>query len=181
MNAFMRHKSRAALVLAAWLLSLAGCSDLTHPPLDTVDYVDLSRYMGKWYVVASIPTPLETGAYNAVETYTLRPDGKVATQFSFHDGGFDGPAKTYDSTARVVDTTTNAIWAVQFVWPFESDYRVIDLASDYSVAVVGRQKRDYAWVLSRTPRLPASEYDRATRLLAADGYDVEALRRVPQR
>ena len=34
--------------------------------MKTVDYVDLKRYMGDWYVIANIPTIIEKNATNAV-------------------------------------------------------------------------------------------------------------------
>ena len=73
-------------------LALAGCQ-ASHPPLETVDSVDLERFMGDWYVIANIPTFLEKGAHNAVETYSLNDDGSIATKFTFRAGGFDGKAK----------------------------------------------------------------------------------------
>ena len=55
---------------------LGGCQT-TRPPIETVDYVDLERFMGDWYVIASIPTFIEKGAHNAVESYRLAEDGTI--------------------------------------------------------------------------------------------------------
>ena len=181
MNALIPIVPRWRHIAPALLLSLAACQSAVRPPMPAVDHVDLPRYMGKWYVVASIPTPLETRAYDAVETYTLMPDGRVGIRFSFHEGGFDGPRKSYDSTGRILDAATNAVWGVQFIWPFEADYRVIYLAQDYSLTVIGRERRDYAWIMSRSPQLPQADYDRMVTLLADYGYEPAQLRRVPQR
>ena len=73
----------------ATCVAVSGCAG-NQPPLETVDYVDLDRFMGDWYVIANIPTFLEKNAYNAVESYELDSDGTIATTFVFRKGGFDG-------------------------------------------------------------------------------------------
>ncbi|MBT8060593.1 MAG: lipocalin family protein, partial [Gammaproteobacteria bacterium] len=142
----MSLKITLTSLLAAGLL--AGCQ-ASRPPLETVDYVDLDRFMGDWYVIANIPTFVEKGAYNAVESYRLDDDGSIATTFRFHKDGFDGPVKTYEPRGFVRDTTTNAEWGMQFIWPFKGDYRIIYLDEDYATTIIGRNKRDYVWLMAR--------------------------------
>jgi apolipoprotein D and lipocalin family protein len=169
----------AAPVLAATgALLLGGCQSA--PPMKTVDYVDLERFMGDWYVVANIPTFIEKGAHNAVETYRLDDDGTIATTFTFRKDGFDGEKKTYNPRGFVENTETNALWGMQFVWPFKGDYRIIYLDEDYSTTVIGRQKRDYVWLMTREPSPPAADYERAVEAIRAAGYDMSQLQRVPQ-
>ena len=69
---------------------------------------------------------------------------------------------------------------MQFVWPFKGDYRIIYLTDDYSVTVIGRNKRDYVWLMAREPQLPAERYQEAVDVIAAAGYDITKLERVPQ-
>jgi apolipoprotein D and lipocalin family protein len=161
-------------------LLLAGCQ-ASLPPIEPVDYVDLERFMGDWYVIANIPTWLEQGAHNAVESYRLDEDGSIATTFTFRADAFDGPKKRYTPRGFVRDTQSNAVWGMQFVWPFKGDYRIIHLADDYSVTVVGRNKRDYVWLMARTPELSPERYAEAIAVISAAGYDVSLLQRVPQR
>ena len=75
------------------LLLLSGCQSAPHPPLALVPHVDLPRFMGDWYVIASIPTFIERGAHDAVESYRLAADGTIETTFTFRAGGFDGEAQ----------------------------------------------------------------------------------------
>lgn len=75
------------LAMLAGSLLLGGCR-AAMPPLETVDQVDLQRFMGDWYVIANIPTFVEKGAHNAVESYSLDEDGSIATTFTFRKGGF---------------------------------------------------------------------------------------------
>lgn len=159
---------------------LAGCQTAPLPPLDVVPRVELERFMGDWYVIAHIPTWPECNAWNAVESYRLNPDGTVATTFTFRAGGRDGPARRLNPTGFVVDTNSNAIWGMQFIWPIKADFRIAYLNEDYGLTVIARQKRDYVWVMARTPEIPAAQYVDIVQRIAAWGYDVTKLRRVPQ-
>ena len=136
--------------------------------------------MGDWYVIANIPTFVEKGAHNAVESYHLNDDGTIATTFTFRKDAFDGKEKTYRPRGFVRDTTTNAEWGMQFVWPIKGDYRIIYLAEDYSTTIIGRNKRDYVWLMSREPEMPAAEYQKAVQFITEAGYDISQLQRVPQ-
>lgn len=162
------------------LALLAACQTSGHAPMQTVPHVDLERFMGDWYVIANIPTPLERGAHNAVETYALAEDGSIQTTFTYRKDAFDGPLKEYHPRGFVLDRQTNALWGMRFVWPVKADYRIIHLADDYSQTVIGRQKRDYVWIMARTPLVSDADYQRLVRVVEAHGYDVGKLRKVPQ-
>ncbi len=162
------------------LAALCGCAS-DHPEMKVVDYVDLDRFMGSWYVIANIPTFFEKGAHNAVETYSRDEGGKIATTFTYNKGSFSGKRKEYNPTGFVLDTTTNARWGMRFVWPIKSDYRIVYLDEDYSQTVVARQKRDFVWIMARTPEISETDYDELVLLIENLGYDVSQLQRVPQR
>ena len=170
---------RTNLASLSGAMLLTGCQ-ASLPPIEPVDYVDLDRFMGDWYVIANVPTWLEQGAHNAVESYRLDEDGSIATTFTFRADAFDGPEKRYTPRGFVRDTESNAVWGMQFVWPFKGDYRIIHLADDYSVTVIGRNKRDYVWLMARTPELPPERYAEAVAVIAAAGYDVSLLQPIPQ-
>jgi apolipoprotein D and lipocalin family protein len=70
---------------------------------------------------------------------------------------------------------------MQFVWPFKSDYRIVYLNDDYTQTVIGRDKRDYVWIMARKPEIPDSDYRNILALLARQGYDVRQIQKVPQR
>ena len=136
--------------------------------------------MGDWYVIASIPTFIENGAHNAIESYRLDADGTIATTFTFRAGGFDGEQKKYTPRGWVIDRESNAIWGMQFIWPIKADYRIMYLADDYSQTVVGRQQRDYVWIMARTPGIPDVDYQRLLKFVGGQGYDIEKVQRLPQ-
>lgn len=148
--------------------------------MKTVDYVDLERFMGDWYVIANIPTFLEKGAHNAVETYALNDDGTVATTFTFRDGSFQGKEKEYTPKGFVKDTQSNALWGMQFVWPIKADYRIVYLDEGYTQTIIARQKRDFIWIMARTPTIPEEDYERLVRFAASIGYDASKIQKVPQ-
>ena len=164
-------------VLASVMLS--GCATEA-PELPTVDYVDLERFMGDWYVIANIPTFLEKGAHNAVENYALNDDGTIATTFTFNKDSFDGKRKEHNPKGFVTNTETNAVWGMRFVWPIKADYRVIYLDEDYSVTIIGRNKRDYVWIMAREPQISDSVYSELVDVVAEAGYDISKIEPVPQ-
>ena len=149
-------------------------------PIDTVDYVDLDRFMGKWYVIANIPTFIEKDAHNATETYRLESDGTIATTFRFNKGGLDGPVKTYHPRGFIRDNQSNAVWGMQFVWPFKAEYLVIYLDENYSLTVIGRTKRDYVWIMAREPVIPDDKYSLILDFLQEQEYDISKVQKVPQ-
>lgn len=167
-----------ASIFLSFLILISGCQ--TMKPIHTVDYVDLNRFMGDWYVIASIPTFIEKNAFNAIESYQLESDGTVATTFRFNKGSLDGPLKEYHPRGFIRDKNSNAVWGMQFIWPFKAEYRIIFLSEDYSKTVIGRSKRDYVWIMAREPAISDGEYAAITNFLQEQGYDISKLRKVPQ-
>lgn len=167
------------LFVMGMLTGLVGCA--SHAPMKTVDFVDLPRYMGDWYVIANIPTFIEKEAYNAVERYDLTEEGNVATTFTFNKGGFDGPMKTYRPTGFIVDKQSNALWGMQFIWPIKGDFRVVYLDEDYQNTIIGREARDYVWIMSRQPKISDADYEKLKQFVGSLGYNVDDLKKVPQK
>jgi apolipoprotein D and lipocalin family protein len=168
-------------LLAAAALVLAGCQSVPHPPIALAKQVDLKRFMGDWYVIANIPTFIEKGAHNAIESYRLAEDGSIETTFTFRAGSFDGEPKRYTPRGFVFDRASNAVWGMQFIWPIKADFRIVYLTDDYGQTVIGREKRDYVWIMARTPTIPEDDYQRILAFLAAQGYDINRIQKVPQR
>jgi len=169
-----------------WALLAAGCTAGTTerlhlPPLDTVARVDLSRYAGTWYEIASFPQRFQRGCTATTATYTLREDGDVDVLNRCRKGSLDGEEKSALGRARVVDRATNAKLRVSFFRPFWGDYWIIDLADDYSYAVVGHPGRDYLWILARTPAMTDGTYRSILAGLQAQGYETSRLVRTIQR
>ncbi len=173
-------RTRPAAILTMGMLTLFGGCKSAHPPITTAPIVDLARFMGPWYVIGNIPTSIEREAFNAVETYALDADGTIATTFAFRKGAFDGPLKTYCPRGFVLDTRSNAVWGMRFVWPIKADYRVVYVSGDYEHTIVGREKRDYVWIMARTPQISDADYEQMLAMIEREGYDIRTVRRVPQ-
>ncbi len=150
------------------------------PPIKTAEYVDIDRFMGDWYVIANIPTFIEKQAYNAVESYELLEGGVVKTTFTFNKGGFDGDLKTYNPTGFIYDDPSNAIWGMRFIWPIKADYRIVYVDEDYKNTIIGRNKRDYVWIMSRESEISSAKYEQLMDMIREEGYDTSLVRRVPQ-
>ena len=165
--------------LLAFLLLLVSCQSPKNS-LPTASSVDLESFMGTWYVVGYTPILVDGKAHNATEHYYLQPNDRIQTTYQYRNGSFDGSLKTFRPKGFVYNKETHAEWRMQFIWPFRAEYRIIFLTDDYSQTVIGRSKRDYVWVMARTPTIPAADYERIRDLLAAVGYDLSRLQHVPQ-
>lgn len=163
---------RNLLAVIAFCL-LSGCQ--SQKPLETVDYVDLQRFMGDWYVITNIPTFLEKNAYNPIESYALDTDGSIATTFSFNADSLEGEKKVYYPRGFVKNTNTNAEWGMQFLWPIKADYRIVYLDSNYQFTVIGRNKRDYVWIMARNPTISAKMLSELTQFVGSIRYDIDQL------
>ena len=163
----------------ALVLMLSACSSA--PKIPVAKSVDLERFMGDWYVIANIPTSPEKGAHNAVESYRLDKDGSIATTFTFREGAFDGPEKVMRPRGFVRDRESNSVWGMQFVWPIRAEYLIAHVDEDYTETIIARSRRDYVWVMARTPKIPAADFERLRQQVADLGYDVDKLQKVPQR
>ena len=157
---------------------ISGCASI---PDDGhhVDRVELTRFMGDWFVIAHIPLPPEKQAFNAVESYRLDEQGRIEVRFRFRKGSPEGPLKSYTPVATVAEHPSNAIWRMQFLWPFQADFRIVWLNEDYSITVIGREKRDYAWIMARQPGIGEQQLADLVAFLDAEGYPTGSLRIVP--
>lgn len=153
------------------------------PPLQTVEHVDLSRYMGKWYEIARVPNRFQeqcTG--NTTAEYRLRDDGRieVTNRCVVSDGELDiasGIARrSGDDNARL-EVSFFDILGWRPVW---GDYWIIGLDRGYDWAVIGHPERKYGWILSRAPRLTDTTRERIDRLLREQGYDPADFEQTPQ-
>ena len=157
--------------------ALVGCNH--QKSIKTVEYVDIQRFMGDWYVIANIPTFLEKNAYNPVESYRLDDDGSIATTFSFNAGAMDGEKKSYTPRGFITNTKTNAEWGMQFIWPIKADYRIVYLDENYQYTVIGRNNLDYVWIMAREPKISEKMMNELNQFVSSLGYDSSLLELAP--
>lgn len=160
-----------------WILGAALAADVR-----TVDEVDLDRYLGTWYEIASVPAWFQRGCTATTATYTPHPkrEGLIRVENRCRDESLDGDLRLAVGRAKVVDAETNAKLKVSFFGPFWGDYWILGLDPEYQWALVGSPDRDYLWVLSRDPRLDEATYAGIVDLAKEQGYDVGRLVRTEQ-
>ena len=148
--------------------------------LKTVEYVDIERFMGDWYVISNIPTFIEKRATNALESYRLNNKGEIETTFTFYEDSPKGDKKIYKPKGFIKNNKTNAEWRMQFLWPFKMPYLIIDLDENYNYTVIGVPNRKYVWIMSRKPSLDSKTYNIIIDKLKQVGYDIKQIKKVPQ-
>lgn len=169
-------KYKREILATTAIIGFAGAAALVllsnDEPLQTVQYVELDKYLGKWYEIAAFPQRFQRGCSNTSAEYSLKPDGSIAVKNSCIK---EGELSVADGEARVVDKKTNAKLTVQFQWPFKGKYWIIGLAHDYSYAVVGHPNRKYLWILGRKPQMDSQTYNYLLALVANKGFDIRKL------
>lgn len=159
-------------------LSVAPSIVADERPVETVPFVDLTRYAGKWFEIGRLPNRFQRDCVGATAEYGVRDDGAVSVLNTCYRE--DGSTRSIEGKAEVRDESSNAklqvrfngFWFKVFSWLIKADYWVIDLAEDYSYAVVGTPNRDYLWILSREPTMDEATYRGVTARVASQGFDV---------
>lgn len=160
------------------MLIVGGCDK--NLPLETVNYVDVQKYTGTWYEIASFPTWFQKDCTGTTATYFLNEDGSINVLNRCFKKSLNGEEDTAEGTAYVVDSKTNAKLKVSFFFPFKGDYWIIELADDYSYAVVGHPNRKYLWILSRIPEMSDTTYQSLLKSLSNKGFDITKLNKTIQ-
>lgn len=143
--------------------------------LQTVSNVDLTKYSGKWYEIASYPQYFQKGCTCTTAEYTLSKKGFVIVENRCYRDSLSGEKSYIKGKAFVVKGSGNAKLKVQFFWPFRAKYWIIDLADDYSYAVVSYPNKKYLWILSRTAIMNESVYEEITSRLKEKGFHLSKL------
>lgn len=164
----------AAVVGATAIALIANDRD---EPLETVHYVDLQQYLGKWYEIARFPQRFEKGCSYSTAEYSLNDNGSIKVLNSCIK---NGKRSEVEGKAVVTDKRSNAKLNVQFKWPFKGKYWIIALAADYSYAMVGHPNRKYLWLLCRKPVMDGQTYNHLLTRAAEKGFDIRNLIRTEQ-
>jgi apolipoprotein D and lipocalin family protein len=145
-------------------------ADTGLPPLQTVQQVDLKRYLGQWYEIARYPNRFQKNCQESSASYALRDDGDIEVLNRCKDSG-DGKQRQSKGHAWVVDSASNAKLKVSFFWPFRGDYWIIELGKEYEYAVIGTPNRKYFWILSRTRTMDDTLYAAILQRAKQQGFD----------
>ncbi len=170
------HSKIITLFIVSFLMSTAMKAQL----LQTVPNVDLKKYAGKWYEIASFPQSFQKRCHCTTAEYTPTDKGYIIVENRCNKDSVNGKLSYIKGKAFVVENTGNAKLKVQFFWPFKGDYWIIDLADDYSYAVVSNPNKKYLWILSRTPKIDATKYKQIIIRLQEKGFDLNKLKMTEQ-
>ena len=142
--------------------------------------IDLQRFMGTWYVIGRVPNPIERGHVASVNEFQLRGDQKVSIRYRYRDG-FSEPQQELTVRASVDEKSGNHNWRTWFYKIVPTHTRVLEVAPDYSWAMLGYPGREMAWIFARQPDMDKELYkELATRLRDDYGVNTDKLKRVPQ-
>ena len=169
--------------LPAYSQSGSQASDL---PVRMIASLDVPKYLGTWYEIAKFPNWFQKKCVgNTKAVYSMRADSNLKVLNSCKNA--DGVVSEAEGTARQIGAQDSPKLEVRFapawlsflpmVW---GDYWVIDLDPQYQVAAVSDPKREYLWVLSRTPQLDKKVYEDLLQRLQAQQFDVRKLEITPQ-
>ncbi len=153
---------------------------LTMPPLKVVPEVELQRYLGKWYEIATIPQRFQKGCVCVTAEYSLNPNGTVKVVNSCRKGNQDGAFRQVVGVAKVVAGSNNAKLRVSFFRPFWGDYWIVGLDPNYQWAIVSNSKGTTCWILARTPQIEEALYQKLVAQCRESGIDTNQLVRTPQ-
>jgi apolipoprotein D and lipocalin family protein len=165
-------KVSSTLTLLCIMFSFFGCGSSSDLPV--VASVDINKYAGKWYEIASFPISAQKGCSCTTAEYTVTKEGYITV---YNRCLKNGEVSDITGKAFPVEGSGNAKLKVQFFWPFKADYWIIDLDKEYQYAVVGHPSRDYLWILSRTPIMNDSTYSAITTRVKNLGYDLSRLKK----
>ena len=158
------------------VITIVPKSLFANDDVTTVPWVDLNLYVGKWFEIASIPQSFQRKCVrNTTAEYSLVQNDLIKVLNSCDKE--DGKRMMAEGRARIEDTTSNSklrvtfVKLIQWVFTFGGNYWIIDLAPDYSYAVVGDPSRKYLWILARQPTLPIKTLATIERKITDQGYD----------
>lgn len=160
------------IFLAGTFLSNCGGN---YPPLDTVESVDIQKYLGKWYEIALLPNSFEEGCHCTTAEYSLIDSNTIRVVNTCNQDSSNGEIDQAKGKAFVVEGSNNSKLKVQFFWPFKGDYWILKLDKDYKYALVGSPNREYLWILSRTPQLENEIIDELKSIAQNKGFDTSKL------
>jgi apolipoprotein D and lipocalin family protein len=162
--------------MAKNLFLILSCK-INNTELKTVPDVNLERYCGLWYEIASFPQKFQKGCRCTTADYKLTEKNYIRV---INKCQKPGKFAKIEGKAFVVKGSGNAKLKVQFFWPFKGDYWIIELDPDYNWAAVGNESRKYLWILSRRPVMQETIYNEILNRLTAKGFDVSKLRKTEQ-
>lgn len=179
------RKNWLAMLLGTYVLGLSAPLPASAAgddgPLATIPSLDVSRYLGRWYEIAKYPNRFQKKCVgDTTADYRLQPNGnlQVINRCRLEDGQSDeavGTARQIgDRSSPKLEVRFAPAW-LSFIPAVWGDYWVIDLDPGYQLAAISEPKRQYLWILSRSPNVSQDRYDKLLQRLRDKGFDTRKL------
>ncbi len=170
------------LLISSIFITSCATNEFAGDPLDTVDSLDIERYLGRWYEIARFQSGFEKNIYGATAEYSLRDDGRVKVVNSGFKKSLDGKYTSVKAVAWRPDDSVPGALKVKFFSLFKADYLVFGLDQEnYEWALVGNNSREFLWFLSRVPEITPELQEKMIQMALEQGYDLSDLFYVPQK
>ncbi|MBA3682623.1 MAG: lipocalin family protein [Bacteroidetes bacterium] len=144
-----------------------------------VKKVDLEKYSGKWFVIATIPTAFDKNWNYVTETYTINNKGNIDIYTTYLKES-DTKPRSVRSKGFPLKETNNISWKVQFIWPFKADYLIEEIDPNYFYVVIGHPKKKFLYIMNRTGQMGQIQYEEILDRFSKKGYDLSKVRVVMQ-
>jgi apolipoprotein D and lipocalin family protein len=167
-------------IITLFILSFLMTTSMKAQLLQTVPNVDLNKYAGKWFEIASFPQRFQKRCHCTTAEYKPTDKGYIIVENRCNKDSVNGKLSYIKGKAFIVENTGNAKLKIQFFWPFKGDYWIIDLANDYSYAVISNPSKKSLWILSRTSKMDAAVYEQIIIRLKEKGFDLTELKMTEQ-
>ena len=142
--------------------------------MKTVEFVDLEKFMGKWFVIALVPNMIEKGATNSSDTYVLNEDGTIDITYNAIK---DGKQRQMKQKGTVVNQSSNAEWTIQMRKPFvpfmKFPFKIVYVDENYEYMAVGYPKNTMGWIMGRSSSLSEEDYNKIINSLIELGYTAD--------
>lgn len=177
----MKLKNLLVILLIFSTLTSCGQTSKNEIDMETVKNLELDKYLGTWYEIARFDHSFERDLVGVTATYSMRKDGKIKVVNQGYKHSLDGKLSQAVGKAKIPNPNEPGKLKVSFFWIFYADYFVLELADDYSYALVGSSSPKYLWILSRTPQMPDETYNLLIDKAKQRGYNLEKLIKVEQK
>ena len=167
------------LSVLMFILSFSACAS-NSIPLSTASFVDIERYVGKWYAISSLPQFFTRKCKAQMADYAIINSQTISVLNTCIK---DSKNTTISGQAVVINTDTNAELEVTFnnfftrIFRVKGDYIIMKLDKDYRYAMIGSKDRKSLWILARETTMPESIYNSYVEFAETNNFPVNKIQK----
>jgi apolipoprotein D and lipocalin family protein len=144
----------------------------------TDEVIDINRYIGKWFVISSLPQIFTRGCLAQTADYDILSENKI----SVLNTCIKRNKKTsINGEAKIINTDTNAELIVRFytwwarLFRLKGDYNIVKIDPNYEYVIIGGNDRKSLWIMSRTTSMNEQDYIEYVEFAKKKGFNVDKL------